>query len=129
MRHLQWIWNLRISYPDIDILLWDDDASGAFRNTKYHPDVCLAFAFRISNMMCVPTGVCFGWNTSPNPWESITWARSILATAFFGRKDLMSTHAKWLDMVKFSSPPEPDVIHSKAIADKLHSGFFTMDDA
>ena len=46
-RHLKWIWNLRISYPKKDILLWDDDASGAFRNAKYHPDVCLAFAFRI----------------------------------------------------------------------------------
>ena len=41
----------------------------------------------------------------------------------------MSTHAKWLDMVKFSSPPGLDVILSKSIADKLHSGVFSMDGA
>eukprot|EP00957_Ditylum_brightwellii_P146445 11150355-Ditylum_brightwellii.AAC.1 len=29
--HLIRIWNLRISYPNEDILLWDDDATGAFR--------------------------------------------------------------------------------------------------
>ena len=69
-RHLRWIWNLRVSYPQTDILLWDDDASGAFRNAKYHPDVCLAFAFRVANMLCVPTGVCFGGNTSSHPWEA-----------------------------------------------------------
>ena len=29
-RHLKWIWNLWILYPQQDILLWDDDAAGAF---------------------------------------------------------------------------------------------------
>eukprot|EP00957_Ditylum_brightwellii_P068819 5224078-Ditylum_brightwellii.AAC.1 len=37
--HLIRIWNLRISYPDNDILLWNDDATGAFRQCKLHPDI------------------------------------------------------------------------------------------
>ena len=31
LRHLQRIWNLRISYPNRDLYLWDDDIAGAFR--------------------------------------------------------------------------------------------------
>ena len=38
-RHLTRIYNLRISYPNTEILLCDDDASGAFRHVKYHPDI------------------------------------------------------------------------------------------
>eukprot|EP00957_Ditylum_brightwellii_P020682 1559568-Ditylum_brightwellii.AAC.1 len=38
-KHLIRIWNLRISCPDDDILLWDDDATGAFRQCKFHPDI------------------------------------------------------------------------------------------
>ena len=36
-RHLVQIYNLRISYPHTDILLFDDDAAGAFRHVKFHP--------------------------------------------------------------------------------------------
>jgi hypothetical protein len=30
-----WIYNLRISYPHLEIYLIDDDVSGAFRHAKY----------------------------------------------------------------------------------------------
>ena len=39
MKHLESIWNLRITYPNTDILLFDDDVKGAFRHSKYHPDI------------------------------------------------------------------------------------------
>eukprot|EP00957_Ditylum_brightwellii_P095296 7258292-Ditylum_brightwellii.AAC.1 len=38
-KHLIRIWNLRISYPDEVTLLWDDDATNAFRQCKLHPDI------------------------------------------------------------------------------------------
>jgi len=63
-RHITRIWNLRISYPKKDILLWDDDVSGAFRYNKYHPDIASAFAFILSKTLYIPTGQCFGGNTS-----------------------------------------------------------------
>ena len=36
-RHLEQIWNLRISYPSSEILLWDDDITGAFKHCKFNP--------------------------------------------------------------------------------------------
>ena len=34
-RHLIRVWNLRISHPAEDILLWDDDVSGAYHRLPY----------------------------------------------------------------------------------------------
>jgi len=48
-RHLTRIWNLRISYPLKDILLWDDDVSGASRLIKYNPEIAAAFAAILNN--------------------------------------------------------------------------------
>ena len=48
--HINRIWNLRISYPDEDILLWDDDVAGCFRHVKHHPDVLPAFGLIIDNL-------------------------------------------------------------------------------
>ena len=39
MRHFEIIWNLRITYSLLDILLFDDDVKGYFRQNKYHPDI------------------------------------------------------------------------------------------
>ena len=44
-RHLVRIYNLRVTYPSTEILTFSDDASGAFKTTKLHPDVALAFAY------------------------------------------------------------------------------------
>ena len=42
--HLVRIWNLRITNPHEDILLWDDDVSGTYRLPKYNPAVAGAFS-------------------------------------------------------------------------------------
>ena len=57
LQHLIRIYNLRISYPNTDILLWDDDVSGAYRIPKYHPNVAGAFAFAVMFWLFV------GWGT------------------------------------------------------------------
>ena len=49
MRHLERIWNMRISYPTTDILVFDDDVKGAFRHCKYHPDITATFSFIIED--------------------------------------------------------------------------------
>ena len=78
-RHLESIWNLRITYPKSDILLFDDDVKGAFRHCKYHPDVASAFAFIIEQFLFVPLGGTFGSITSPPNFEPIARARDHLA--------------------------------------------------
>ena len=44
-RHLVRIYNLRVTYSSTEILIFSDDASGAFKTTKLHPDVASAFAY------------------------------------------------------------------------------------
>ena len=65
MRHLTQIWNLRISYPNEELYLFDDDVKGAFRHSKYHPDVAGTFAFSISNYLMIPMGQTFSSIDSP----------------------------------------------------------------
>jgi len=64
--HLKRIYNLRITYSNKEILLFDDDASGAFRHIKLHPDVAGAHAFIIRNKLYLPLGSVFGSNISPH---------------------------------------------------------------
>eukprot|EP00957_Ditylum_brightwellii_P071161 5408658-Ditylum_brightwellii.AAC.1 len=68
-KHLIRIWDLRISYPEDDILLWDDDTNGAFRQCKLHPDIVQVFSFIIEELLFVPCGNTFGSSTGPANWE------------------------------------------------------------
>ena len=55
--HLQHLYNFRISYPDDEIVLMDDDVKGAFRHCKYHPDTATAFASLFNNCSSYLSGV------------------------------------------------------------------------
>ena len=77
--HLRRIWNLRITYPHEDILLWDDDATGAFRQVKLHLDIASTYTFVIEQLLFIPTGQTFGGNTCPPNWEPIARVRMVLA--------------------------------------------------
>ena len=124
-RQLVWIWNLRISYPWIEIFLWDNDGSGALKNAKYHPDVALAFAFRIGSILCLPTGVCIVGNTSSNSWEVIAWARPVPATTFFSRTDLVHTHKEFLDKVRYEGGDTLTLSIIQARSDSLNKGAYS----
>ena len=63
-RHPKRIFNLRISYEFKEILLFNDDASGAFRHIKMHPKIAGALVFIIGETLCAPIGSGFGSNTS-----------------------------------------------------------------
>jgi hypothetical protein len=72
---LIWIWNLRILYPDKEIYLGDDDAGGAFRHIKYHPNLVSMHAYLIRKTLYMATGQTFGDNTSPSNWEPVAVSR------------------------------------------------------
>ena len=55
-RYLHYLHNFRITIPDSDILVYDDDVKSAFRHYKYHPDITAAFAFIIQNLLWIPLG-------------------------------------------------------------------------
>ena len=82
-RYLTRIWNLRITYPDQDILTFDDDVKSAFRQVKYNPQVASVFAFIISAFLFIPTGGTFGAVSSPSNFDPIARARSFFRRAIF----------------------------------------------
>ena len=65
-RHLKRIYNLRITYKFKEILLFNNDARGAFRHIKMHPDITGACAFIIRETLWVPIGSASGSNASPH---------------------------------------------------------------
>jgi hypothetical protein len=59
------LFNLRISFPSIDIYPFDDDVTGAFHQPKYNPNVISAKAYIIDKYLFVQTGLTFGDCSSP----------------------------------------------------------------
>jgi len=74
MCHLTRIWNLRISYADDEIFLWDDDVAGAFQLIKYTPEIAQAFSTIVHNTLWIPSGQVSECNTSTQNFD--TCARS-----------------------------------------------------
>ena len=66
-KYLKRIYNLRMTHVHTEILLIDDDALGAFRHVKLHPDIAGDHFFVIGKTLCVPLGSMF-WLT----WSLIT---------------------------------------------------------
>jgi len=125
-RHLTRIWNIRISFPLEDILLWDDDVSGAFRLVKYNPEVAAAFSAILNNILCVPVGQNFGGNTSAQNWEGIARAREYLAQHFSNKKisSLLKKHNSILSLIKFSSLSSSKTKFTPASPDSHHQGVY-----
>ena len=122
LRHLEVIWNTRISHPNSDILLFDDDVKGAFRHCKYHPDIATAFSFIISKNLFIPLGGTFGAVTSPSNFEPIARARTHLAEFLSDRTDLLEKYEHIINKVKFSDEPDAETKFVQAIQDSIHKG-------
>ena len=122
IRHLESIWNLRISNPHSDIFLFDDDVKSAFRQCKYHPDVASAFSFVISELLFIPLGGTFGAITSPANFEPIARARVHLAGHLSTRRDLLPKYSHIIDKVKFSEDSSVPSTFTQAVKDSIHKG-------
>jgi hypothetical protein len=79
LEFMVWLYNLRITYPDLEIYIADDDVSGAFRLMKYHPNCMAMHTFIQGAYGVVNTGGTFGDNTSPSNFDPIGMARRQLA--------------------------------------------------
>ena len=121
-RHLESIWNHRISYPNSDILLFDDDVKGAFRHSKYHPDIASAFSFIIEQFLFIPLGGTFGSITSPSNFEPIARARVHLAEYLSDRRDLLCKYQDIINKVKFADEPTFETKFVQAVKDSIHTG-------
>eukprot|EP00957_Ditylum_brightwellii_P115244 8788790-Ditylum_brightwellii.AAC.1 len=97
--HLIRTWNLRISYHDDDILLWDDDATGAFRQCKLHPGIAQVLSFMFQQLMFIPCDQTFGSNTKSSNWEPIRRVREIQARWLSTNKSLIEKHKYYTERV------------------------------
>ena len=95
---------------------------GAFRHTKYHPDVASAFSFIIENLLYIPLGSTFGSVTSPSDFEPIARARTHLAEYLSDRRDLLNKYKHIISKVKFSEEPNHEIKFVKAVCDSIHKG-------
>ena len=123
--HLRRIYNLRITYPNEEILLWDDDVSSAFRWVKLNPDIAAVFAFTVGNYLFVPTGQTFGSNTSPSNWEVLARARMALGVHILSNRRnelprLRKKYASYLKLLKIA--PQRDTPITPAYSDAINHG-------
>lgn len=121
--YLRRIYNLRITYPDKEIYLFDDDVVAAFRQAKYHPNVISSKAFCDDRYLFVPTGLTFGDKTSPPSFEPFAISRMALATELNRRRDdSVPEYREYLGAVEFSPPPDETVEFTPARRDKFNPG-------
>jgi len=131
MLHLIRIYNLRITYPNEIIYLFDDDISSAFRHVRYNPFVAGAFSYIANNTLLIPTSQTFGSNSSPSNYECLAQARACLSTSFSNpsHAHLLSKHKAYLDMVTWGHTKDidPRCISTICIADNLNRGVLRDD--
>jgi len=65
------IYNLRLQYPDDEIIIYKDDIVAAFRRGKYHPDIAVAYAYVFDKFLVIPIGGLFGPRDTPG-WFCMT---------------------------------------------------------
>jgi hypothetical protein len=94
-------YNLRISYPDDDIIVHASDVKSCFRQIKHHPNVAGAFSYILADYLFFQVGLTFGADFSPANWETIHRARSALAKRLFFDTSQLTKHRAVLDKIKW----------------------------
>ena len=79
-RLLHYMWRLRITNPQADILLHPDDINSAFRRILYHPDMAIIFAYVFQQYLIIPVGQVFGSRSAPSFFSLTSDIRAFLAT-------------------------------------------------
>jgi len=95
------IWNLRISYPNNDLVLHCNDVKSCFRQIKHHPDIVGAFSFIVFQHVWIQIGCTFGSDFSPANWEGIRRTIEQLATSLFDDDTLREKHRQYLDKLQW----------------------------
>ena len=122
--NLIWLYNLRVTYPDQEIYVGDDDVSGAFRHNKYHPSLVAMHAFILFGYLFFATGTTFGDCTSPSNWEVLARIRQLLAQHLWYQPTTLPQAKRFLPAITFATPPTPVDIASFTVCppDSLNSG-------
>ena len=123
-RYLEQVWNLIISYPSSEILVWDDDIKGAFKHCKFNPEFIGAFGYVLLQMLIIPCGFQFGYKFIPANFVPLADAREQLAESLISDTELVNIHKEFLDLVQFSLDPDETVTFVQAVPCVTHQGVF-----
>jgi hypothetical protein len=87
MKHLEYIWRTRASYPDKRILLYDNDVSGAFNQRAMHPNIVCANCSIWGPYLIISVGMHFGGCFCPPNFEPIARARCKIVQFLYKHMD------------------------------------------
>ena len=117
------LYNLRISYPDEDILLATTDVKACFRYPRVHPDLTGAFGFYAGDFYFLATAMVFGHLVSCPSWEPFCRAIESMTAVFDNRPDLVVKHRAYLNMIQWrTSKLDENESYAKAVACKVNRG-------
>jgi hypothetical protein len=85
-------YNLRISYPNDNIVVHTNDIKSCFWQIKHHPDVAGVFLYILANYLFFQIGLALGADFSPANWEAVHRAQSALAELLFFNTTLVEKH-------------------------------------
>jgi hypothetical protein len=115
------IYNTRISYPTLTILLAMADVKACFRFHCIHADLTGAFGFLARGYYNLATAVVFGSTASASSWEPFHRAIQALPVVYAHRRDLIKKHEKILDMISWA-PLDPALSLTKAVPYSINTG-------
>lgn len=121
---LVWIWNLRVTYPTLEIYICDDDITNAFRQAKYPPNLAGLHCKIFNGVLFIDTGQTFGDTTSPANFEPIAICRSQHARALWHRDDTVKKTLHLLPKIEYQTPPTPAEVDTfvQANRDSMNQG-------
>jgi hypothetical protein len=111
MGFMVWLYNLRITYPNLEIYIADDDISGAFRLMRYHPNCMAMHTFIQGDYGVVNTGGTFGDNTTPSNFDVVGSARRQLASYLWKHDPSVDQRVlPHLPALQLAPPPTPSEV-------------------
>ena len=129
-RTLIWIYNLRITYPELEILLGDDDVTNAFKWVKNNPSIVAMCGFTSPEhaVLGFCTGQNFGNCFSPSNFEAIAVARQQWAQFLWTHdaKRTMKRAKPYTSQMSIADPISSDP-PEKAQMDTLNPGVLNAD--
>ena len=88
----QYLYSLRVSFPEEVIYLALADIRACFRYPRIHPDLTGAFGFMADGLYYLATAMIFGHISSSPSWEPFRRAIEKLYVSFADRPDLVQKH-------------------------------------
>ena len=105
-RHLAQIRNMRMSFSNKGIILFEEKDSGVFLHVMLHPQVSACHVDYSSKILCIPIVSVFGDNFSPHDWEVFAQSRCKKSEHLESSPDLPAISQKHSDLIDLIKLPK-----------------------